>query len=193
MLSEKFSHLLDKPLAPIAKAFPINPNLLTLLGMLITSSSALVIPNSLFWGGILVLFGGAFDMIDGLMARVNGRATKFGALLDSTLDRIADGFIFVGVGWYFFRSQDEIALLVTFLCMVSSFLISYIRARAEGLGISCNVGLIERPERILFLAFGCLTGWLFLTVTILTILSIVTVIQRMIHVKRGLENQNKPF
>lgn len=188
MLSEKFSHLLDKPLAPIAKAFPVNPNLITLIGMLITSSSAFVIPQSLFWGGVVILAGGVFDMIDGLMARVNGRATKFGALLDSTLDRIADGFIFVGVGWYFFKAQDEIALLITILCLLSSFLISYIRARAEGLGISCNVGIIERPERVIFLAFGCLTTLLFPTIITLTILSIITVAQRILHVRKKLTN-----
>ncbi len=103
MLSEKFSHFLDRPLAPLARALPINPNIITFIGMLITSSSGFVIPFNLFLGGIFILAGGAFDLIDGIVARVNGRVTRFGALLDSTLDRIADGFIFLGIAWYFFQ------------------------------------------------------------------------------------------
>ncbi|MCS7215811.1 MAG: CDP-alcohol phosphatidyltransferase family protein [Thermodesulfovibrio sp.] len=186
MLSEKFSHFLDKPLAPLAKTFPVNPNIITFIGMIITSSSGFVIPFNLFLGGILILTGGVFDLIDGIVARVNGRTTKFGALLDSTLDRIADGFIFLGIAWHFFNVNDNIGVVITILCMIASFLISYVRARSEGLGISCNVGIIERPERIIFLAFGCLSSFLFLTLLILTILSWITVIQRIFHAHKKL-------
>ncbi|ACI21167.1 MULTISPECIES: CDP-alcohol phosphatidyltransferase family protein [Thermodesulfovibrio] len=188
MLSEKFSHFLDKPLSPLAKAFPVNPNIITFIGMIITSSSGFVIPFNLFLGGILILAGGVFDLIDGIVARVNGRTTKFGALFDSTLDRIADGFIFLGIAWHFFNINDDIALYLTILCMIASFLISYVRARAEGLGISCNVGIIERPERLIFLAFGCLTGLLFPILLVLTILSWATVIQRIFHAKKQFNN-----
>jgi phosphatidylglycerophosphate synthase len=188
LLSEKFSHFLDKPLSPLAKAFPVNPNIITFIGMIITSSSGFVIPFNLFLGGILILAGGVFDLIDGIVARVNGRTTKFGALFDSTLDRIADGFIFLGIAWHFFNINDDIALYLTILCMIASFLISYVRARAEGLGISCNVGIIERPERLIFLAFGCLTGLLFPILLVLTILSWATVIQRIFHAKKQFNN-----
>lgn len=188
MLSEKFSHFLDKPLSPLAKAFPVNPNIITFIGMIITSSSGFVIPFNLFLGGILILVGGVFDLIDGIVARVNGRTTKFGALFDSTLDRVADGFIFLGIVWHFFNTNDDIALYLTILCMIASFLISYVRARAEGLGISCNVGIIERPERLIFLAFGCLTGFLFPILLVLTILSWTTVIQRIFHAKKQFNN-----
>ncbi|WP_028842384.1 CDP-alcohol phosphatidyltransferase family protein [Thermodesulfovibrio yellowstonii] len=188
MLSEKFSHFLDKPLSPLAKSFPVNPNIITFIGMIITSSSGFVIPFNLFLGGILILAGGVFDLIDGIVARVNGRTTKFGALFDSTLDRIADGFIFLGITWYFFNTNDDIALYLTILCMIASFLISYVRARAEGLGISCNVGIIERPERLIFLAFGCLTGLLFPILLVLTILSWATVIQRILHARKQFNN-----
>ncbi|MEN2994281.1 MAG: CDP-alcohol phosphatidyltransferase family protein [Thermodesulfovibrio sp.] len=186
MLSEKFSHFLDKPLAPLAKAFPLNPNIITFIGMVITSSSGFVIPFNLFLGGILIVVGGVFDLIDGIFARVNGRTTKFGALLDSTLDRVADGFIFLGIAWYFFNLSDNLALVLTILCMIASFLISYVRARAEGLGVSCNIGIIERPERIIFLAFGCLTDLLFTILLILTTLSWITVFQRILHTKKQL-------
>lgn len=188
MLSEKFSHFLDKPLAPLAKAFPVNPNIITFIGMIITSSSGFVIPFNLFLGGVIILAGGFFDLIDGIIARANRRTTKFGALFDSTLDRIADGFIFLGIIWYFSNISDDIALLLTVVCMIASFLISYVRSRAEGLGVSCNVGIIERPERLIFLAFGCLTTLLFPILLILTILSWITVIQRILHVKKQFSN-----
>lgn len=188
MLSEKFGHFLDKPLTPLAKAFPINPNVITFIGMIITSSSCFLIPINLFLGGIFILAGGAFDFLDGILARVNKKVSKFGALLDSTLDRIADGFIFVGIAWYFFRISDNNALLLTLLCMIASYLISYIRARAEGLGVSCNVGIIERPERLILLAFGCLTSLLYYIIILLTLLSWLTVAQRILYVRKQLKN-----
>lgn len=188
MLSEKFSHLLDKPLTPLARAFPVNPNIVTFIGMIITSLSGFIIPINLFWGGIFILAGGAFDLIDGVIARVNGRATKFGALLDSTMDRIADGFIFLGISWYFFIVGSEIGLIITLLCMIASFLISYVRARAEGIGVSCNVGIIERPERLIILAFGCLTSLISATLLILTVLSWITVIQRIIYARKKIKS-----
>lgn len=183
MLSEKFSHFLDKPLSPLAKALPVNPNIITVLGMIVTSSAGFVIPFNLFLGGLLILAGGAFDLIDGVVARVNGRVTKFGALLDSTLDRVADGFIFLGIVWYFFYHLDENAIILTFLCAIASFLISYVRARAEGLGLSCKVGIVERPERLILLSFACLTGLLYPVILILTLLSCITVIQRIFYAR----------
>jgi len=187
LLSEKFSHFLDKPLTPLAKAFPINPNIITFLGMIITSSTAFIIPVNLLLGGLFILAGGLFDLLDGIFARVNGRASKFGALFDSSLDRIADGFIFFGITWHYFITQNDTAFLITLLCMIASFLISYVRARAEGLGVSCNVGLIERPERLIFLAVGCMANILFYILLALTILSWITVIQRLLHVKKTLK------
>ncbi|WP_353684175.1 CDP-alcohol phosphatidyltransferase family protein [Thermodesulfovibrio sp. 3907-1M] len=187
MLSEKFSHLLDKPLTPLAKALPVNPNIITFIGMLVTALSGFIIPFNLFLGGIFILAGGAFDLVDGIVARVNGRATRFGALLDSTFDRIADGFIFIGIAWYFFRLNHDIALIIALLCMIASYLISYVRARAEGLGVSCNVGIIERPERLIFLAFGCLTNLIYPVLIILTALSWITVIQRILYARKQIK------
>jgi len=187
LLSEKFSHFLDKPLTPLAKALPVNPNIITFIGMLVTASSGFIIPFNLFLGGIFILAGGAFDLIDGIVARVNGRATKFGALLDSTLDRIADGFIFLGIVWYFFRINQDVAMIIAILCMIASFLISYVRARAEGIGVSCNVGIIERPERLIFLAFGCLTGLIYSILIVLTVLSWITVIQRILYARKQIK------
>jgi phosphatidylglycerophosphate synthase len=183
MLSEKFRHILDKPLAPLIAKLPISPNAVTVLGMFITSSSVFIIPVNLFWGGLVILLGGAFDLLDGIVARMNDRKTKFGAFLDSSLDRVADGFVFMGLCWFFLKTGHNLALLLTVFGLVASLVISYIRARAEGLGAECRVGLIERPERLILIAFGCLTGLIWPVIVVLTVLSWITVLQRIFHVR----------
>jgi phosphatidylglycerophosphate synthase len=182
MISAKLGHFLDKPLAPIAKRIPVNPNVLTILGFLLTTAAAVSIPFNLTVGGFLILLGGFFDMLDGIVARTNGMSTKFGAFLDSTLDRYSDSFIFIGAAWYFFDKNNLAGIVFTAGGLVGALLISYVRARAEGLGIECNVGLIERPERVVLLSIGCITGWLFPIIMILFFLSHATVIQRILHV-----------
>lgn len=184
MISGRFGHFLDRPLAPVAKRVSVNPNLLTIAGFLITVAAAFVMPFKLFLGGFLIILGGLFDMFDGIVARTNGKSTKFGAFLDSTLDRYADSFIYSGGAWYFFRTGSWEGVLFAAGGLVGALLISYVRARAEGLGIECKAGLMERPERIVLLAFGCMTGWLFPVIILLFFLSHITVIQRIAHVYR---------
>ncbi|HDQ41108.1 MAG TPA: CDP-alcohol phosphatidyltransferase family protein [Desulfonatronum sp.] len=186
MLSEKLGHILDKPLAPLARALPVHPNLVTILGMLIASSSAVILPKSLFLGGLAILAGGACDLLDGIIARVNGKKTDFGAFLDSTLDRVADGFIFFGLAWRFLLQGEHVALLTTVLALIASLVISYARARAEAVGSSCRVGIMERPERILLIALGCITTYIWPAVLIVAALSWATVVQRILHVRKQL-------
>jgi phosphatidylglycerophosphate synthase len=188
LLSAWFGHFLDKPLAPLAKRIPFDPNLITVTGLLVTALAAVVIPYDLVAGGVLILVGGAFDMLDGLIARTNGKRTKFGAFLDSTLDRYADSFLFIGVSWYFYSIGNITAALLSIGSLVGSLVISYARARAEGLGAECKVGILERPERVILLAAGCVSGLLFPAIIIIFILSHFTVIQRILHVRRELKN-----
>lgn len=182
MISAKFGHFLDKPLAPIAKKIAISPNILTILGFLITAVAAVSIPFSLLTGGFLILLGGFFDMLDGIVARTNGKSTKFGALLDSTLDRYSDSFIFIAIAWYFFNTNNLAGVIFTIGSLVGALLISYVRARAEGIGIKCTIGLMERPERVVLLSFGCITGWLFPIIIALFFFSHSTAIQRILYV-----------
>lgn len=191
MLSEKFSHILDKPLAPLARALSLNPNLVTVLGAVLVSLSAAVIPWNLFWGGMLIMLGSCLDLLDGILARVNNQATKFGAFLDSTLDRVADSFIFLGVAVHFMLLEQIPGAVITLLGMAASLLISYTRARAEALGVDCQVGLIERPERIIILIAGCLTKMILPAVMALTLLSWITVGQRILHVRSRLAENNQ--
>ncbi len=185
MISAKLGHFLDKPLAPLAKRISINPNALSVLGFLITIAAAVTIPSDPVSGGFLILLGGIFDMLDGIVARANGKSTKFGAFLDSTLDRYSDSFIFLAIVWYFFGNYDLAGILFTIGGLIGTLLISYVRARAEGLGVECRVGLIERPERVVLLAAGCIFGWLSYIVVVLFLFSHITVIQRVLHVYKA--------
>lgn len=182
MISAKLGHFLDKPLAPIAKRISVSPNIFTVVGFLITIVAAISIPFNLMAGGLLIILGGFFDMFDGIVARTNKKITKFGAFIDSTLDRYSDSFILIAVAWYFFDKDYLVGVIFTTGSLVGALLISYVKARAEGLGIECNVGLIERLERVVLLSFGCITGWIFPVIVILFFFSHTTVIQRILHV-----------
>jgi len=184
MLSAKLGHFLDSPLSSIAKHIPLSPNILTIIGFLITVIAAFIIPYNIRFGGIVILIGGLFDMFDGIVARVGGKTTKFGAFLDSVLDRYSDAFLFLAIAWHLAEKGDYTGALLSLGTLVGAFLISYARARAEGLGESCHTGIMERPERIILLIFATITGWLVPVLWIMLILTHLTVIQRIHHVWR---------
>ena len=189
MLSAKLGHFLDTPLAPLVKRIPFSPNVLTITGFLVTCVAALVIPHSIRLGGILILVGGAFDMIDGIAARTSGKATRFGAFLDSVLDRYSDAFLFLALAWYFSAKGDYTGAFLSIVTLIGAFVISYARARAEGLGESCHVGIMERPERILLLIFATLTGWLLPVMWVMAVITHITVIQRIYHVWKTMKEK----
>jgi phosphatidylglycerophosphate synthase len=190
LLSRRFGHILDKPLAPLAKYIPLSPNALSITGLVITAVAFFVIPIDLLTGGILVAIGGLFDILDGFVARATGKRTTFGAFLDSTLDRYSDSLLIFGVLWYFYIADDIAGMAITACALVGALVTSYARARAEGLGIECNVGILERPERVVIIAVGCITGLLLPAMIIICVLGHITVIQRISHVyKRLRENQ----
>jgi len=182
LISAKLGHSLDRSLTPLAKLIPVSPNVLSVTGFVITLAAAAIIPFKARGGGVLIMAGGAFDLLDGVVARTHGKDTRFGALLDSTLDRYADAALFIAVAWFFFKQNNMSGALLAVGALVGAFLISYVRARAEGLGIGSNVGLMERPERIILLATACLTGWFFPVIIILFVFSHITVIQRVVYV-----------
>jgi phosphatidylglycerophosphate synthase len=182
VLSAKFGHFLDTPLNHIAKRIPLSPNILTIIGFLITVIAALMIPRNIRLGGILILIGGIFDVLDGIVARSRGKTTDFGAFLDSVLDRYSDAFLFLALAWYLAEKGTHAGAFLSLGILVGAFLISYTRARAEGLGKSCHTGIMERPERIILLAFATITGWLLPVLWIMLVLTHFTVIQRIYYV-----------
>src|SRR5690348_16311711 len=152
--------LLISPLARLG----VTPNMLTGIGLLLSVLTALVIAQGyIVAGGVLVLFAGIFDMFDGAMARVRNAATTFGAFLDSTLDRYSESIILGGLLYYAlqrrglheamwpFANEQQWMIGLIFVTAVGSLMVSYTKARAEGLGLECKTGLLARPERVVIL------------------------------------------
>src|SRR5216683_533634 len=187
----QFVTLIIRPLAQLG----ITPNTLTLAGLLLSAITAGVIAQgSLLVGGLLVLFAGIFDMFDGALARARNASTIFGAFLDSTLDRYSESIILFGLFWYAlqaktlhenlwpFHNEQFWMLSSIYIAVVGSLMVSYAKARAEGLGLECKTGLLARPERVVILAIGLITGTVIWAVLLLAILSHVTAIERLVYV-----------
>ncbi|HSB31482.1 MAG TPA: CDP-alcohol phosphatidyltransferase family protein [Candidatus Sulfobium mesophilum] len=181
MFGDKFGHFLDRPLENVAKKISFHPNTLTVIGFLITVIASLVLLRSLALGGILVIAGALFDVLDGVVARTNGKKTKFGAFLDSVLDRFSDALILLAIGWNLNDHGNFSGLILAVLTLVGSFMISYVRARAEGLGEKCTKGILERPERIVLLSIGAVSGYMVPVLWIMFVLTQLTVLQRIYH------------
>lgn len=148
------------------------------------------------WGGGIVLFAGLFDMMDGRLARMGNMSSVFGALLDSTLDRYSELFTLFGICTYFLLNGWEWMGVVTFLAMVGSVMVSYVRARAEGLDIECKVGLMQRPERVVLTALGAiLCGvcgdllWLAVPIAVIALLANITAFWRVRHCYKELRGK----
>ena len=186
-IKDWFVNLIDPPIDYFVR-LNAHPNFFTTLGFIITVFAAYFFAiGELFWGGVFVLLGGICDIIDGKVARKSGLSSKFGAIFDSTLDRYAEFAMFFGVGVYFVRTDDPISTLTTiiaFLALGGSMMVSYVRARAEGLGFDCKVGLMQRAERIVYIGFAAMIHEYALMVVLwaIAILANLTAFQRMHHV-----------
>lgn len=163
----------------------ISPNVLTTVGCLLNFGVAAVIAfGSLSIGGVLILVAGAFDMLDGALARAAGRTTTFGAFLDSTLDRYSEAAIFLGVFVEGALRGDLQVQLLAYAAAIGSLMVSYARARAEGLGLRNSVGILQRPERVILLGVGLIFGLEVYALWILAILTNLTALHRILHVRR---------
>ncbi len=190
----------ERALSPLASGLittGIHPNTLTTLGFIVVALSAVAFGVGFVRvGGFFLLLSGAFDVLDGKVARGGGMMSRFGAFYDSTLDRVGDGAIFGGIGLYFMTGglSDELAVwgvASAMLALSTALIVSYTRARAEGLDLECKVGLAQRAERIVGLGVPCLffgagpSGLMLLgIVSVLGALSALTVVQRINHVYR---------
>lgn len=180
-LQNKFLRLLDPLVRALAKR-KIHANSLTLAGFVITCMAAVALSKgSLRTGGLLILLGGLCDGIDGNLARSTGKTTRFGALLDSVIDRYSEFVMFLGIAAYFILLKNHFILIVTFMALCGSIMVSYTRARAESLGFESKAGMTQRAERIVFLGFGALIHPMVfkLSVWLVAILANVTALQRL--------------
>jgi CDP-diacylglycerol--glycerol-3-phosphate 3-phosphatidyltransferase len=169
---------------------PITPNALTWFGLLLSIGAGVLISTGhIFAAGFVVLIGGFFDMLDGALARLTNSTSRFGAILDSTLDRMSEAVILLAILVAYVRGYVEPAVagvVVVGLAWLGSLLVSYIRARAEALGVECEVGLFTRAERVVILVLGLLLSQfdsaLMIALAVIAALSLVTAGQRLIYV-----------
>jgi CDP-diacylglycerol--glycerol-3-phosphate 3-phosphatidyltransferase len=179
---------ITNPIVGILSKSGITPNALTLINLALNIVAAYVIAtNHLILGGVLVLVSGLFDLLDGALARFTKQTTKFGAILDSTVDRISEAATLCGLLiWYVPQEDASLKIVLIFIVLIGSFLVSYIRARAEGLGWQCQVGLFTRAERVIVLAIGLLINQIFIALCVLAVFVFITVVQRLAYLwKQG--------
>ena len=197
------SRYYEEPVSAVFEKLGFSPNGVTLLGLAVTCVSAIFIGGgALLIGGLVMLSGAALDLIDGGLARRKGIATKFGALLDSVSDRIQEAIVLLGLLIYYLNapsdsvfgvfSYEKLGVILSYTAFIGSIMVSYLRARSEGLGIDCKIGIMTRPERVVALGFGLVVShWVPTTVMIvlffLTVLGLVTTAQRLYHSSSTLE------
>jgi CDP-diacylglycerol---glycerol-3-phosphate 3-phosphatidyltransferase len=174
------------PLVRVLARLGLTPNMLTLAGSLLNAGVGVVLAAGYVQiGGALLIFTSAFDLLDGALAKATGKGSKFGAFLDSTLDRYSEAFVLLGLLWLSVQRGLQLNIFLIYIVIVGSLLVSYTRARAEGLGLECRVGWFGRPERIAVLCLGLILNVVSLALAILAVLTHVTAVQRMLHVRRS--------
>lgn len=175
----------------------LSPNVLTLSGMLFASVSAVLLGlGYLAAGGVVVLGGSVFDTFDGAVARGTGRESAFGALLDSTVDRVSESIVLLGLLVFYVSRAAEWQSVLVLVALAGSYMVSYVRARAEGLGMDCEIGIMQRPQRVFLLGAGLIVGqwWLpavWLVLTVVSALSVVTALHRVLYARRALSEMER--
>jgi CDP-diacylglycerol--glycerol-3-phosphate 3-phosphatidyltransferase len=168
----------------------LTPNGISLTGFTLNVLAAVLVwQTEFFWGGVAFIVGSVMDTLDGAYSRMSDKGTAFGAFLDSTLDRIEEGIVLTAVAVTFAHQRKEAAVAAVVIAVLASLVVSYTRARAEGLGVQCKVGLATRAVRVVILSAGLVFAGLGLlepAVYVLAGLSSLTVAQRILHVRRQL-------
>ena len=187
--------ILQRSMKGVAKT-KLTPDMLTITGVSLCLAGALLVgfeqrnEKAFFWiGGILFVVGSVADILDGALARAASKGTVFGAFLDSTFDRLGEAAILAAIGLSFMHDGNEVALLATFAAVIGSFLVSYTRAKAEALGLRGDVGFGSRVERVVLISIGlglAPWGWLQWPVYLLAAMTWLTVVQRILFVRRQL-------
>ena len=190
MIGNKIGRRLDPYITTLLKTIlgnHGNPNLFTLMGFLATLlASVLIFKGSWFLGGLAIILSGLFDLFDGVVARNLGKVTPFGGFLDSVVDRYSDLFLLMAISIYYLRKNDSNMVILTFFVSVGTAIIPYARARAEAAQVPCNIGLMERAERIILLSVGVLFQWLEPVLWVLAVLTHFTVLERIYDVWKKL-------
>jgi phosphatidylinositol phosphate synthase len=179
----------------------VTPNALTAAGVTLCIVAAVIVPlesrNELLWfwlGAVVFVVGSVLDILDGALARAGGKSTPFGAFLDSTTDRVGEGAMLAAIGFVLARQGHDVAVLFTVVAVAGSFLVPYVRAKAEALGLRGDVGLGSRAERVVVIKAGLVLapwGLLPYAIYLLAATSWLTVVQRVLHVRKQLISGGK--
>jgi CDP-diacylglycerol--glycerol-3-phosphate 3-phosphatidyltransferase len=195
---QDWARRIARRVAQVFASTPITPNMLTLFGFVLNVVVAVLLATgNLVAGGIMIVVAGLFDMLDGALAKVTGKTSDFGAFLDSVVDRYSEAVVLFGLLLYYYdkpNQQGVIEIVLIYVIVIGSMMISYSRARAGALQISNEVGLMARPERIILLAIGLLVN-AYLLVPVLWVLAIgtqFTALQRVVHVWQVTGGKNRP-
>ena len=197
IIPEKLQNIFLKILSPLVHLLTkwgVSPNSISIAGLVITVLAALAFTAGYIrLGGVLILLGGLCDTFDGVIARSAGKATRYGAFFDSVIDRYSELIMFFGIAAHFVLIEDYLTSIVIFLAMCGSIMVSYSRARAESLGFTAKIRIMQRAERIVLLGFGALIHITALKIAIwlVAILANLTALQRIRHVSRQDANQGK--
>ena len=195
MIGQKIGHRLDSFLYQLIRfvfGHRGNPFLFTWMGFLLTLVASFFLIQDRWWvAGLAILLSGLFDLFDGVVARKLGKVTAFGAFLDSVLDRYSDLFLLLAFLIHYLKKGEANLAILTFVVSIGITLIPYTRARAEALQVQCNIGLMERAERIILFSVGTLFHWMEPVLWIMAILTHFTVLQRIYHVWRSLRNPSE--
>jgi CDP-diacylglycerol--glycerol-3-phosphate 3-phosphatidyltransferase len=198
MIAERLGTLLSRPLEAVVSTFRhVHPDVLTITGLALNGLACACFamagghdyrsPGLLRTGGLIAACAAVFDMLDGRVARLRGRETKFGAYLDSTMDRYSDMVLYLGLMILYARVHRTPYMVLVWVAAFGSFMTSYARARAESLVPSCTVGLLERPERLVLLIVGALANRMVAALWVIAVLSNLTAVQRVVYTYVGLK------
>ncbi len=189
------SDYVELPVVSVLAKLGISPNAITMAGLIGAGISAYIIATGNLWaGGIVMLVAGVLDLFDGALARATGRASRFGALLDSVVDRLSEIVLLLGLLIFYLNGSSSNGVILVYLAVTTSVMVSYLRARSEGLGIENRGGIMTRPERVALMGIGLIVArWypLFLMVVLglIAVLALFTTGQRLLYTWRGLRDE----
>lgn len=188
MILKRFKKYTERLLEPLSKTLSrrgVNPNHITVAGAAVSFLSGIFYyKGSHLLGAVLLIIAGLCDLLDGNIARVNQKVSPFGAFLDSTVDRYSDMFVLFGILGFAFKNQDASLFWITILALMGSFMVSYTRARAECIIERCDVGIMERPERMVVLIAASILGVLEAGLLVIAVFANITAIQRIHYTYR---------
>ncbi|MDQ3533437.1 MAG: CDP-alcohol phosphatidyltransferase family protein [Actinomycetota bacterium] len=198
MLDAKIREFYDDKMRPVGDWLArsgLNPDVISVAGLGLQLVVAVaIVRHDFLLAGLVAILAGVADSLDGAVAKARGITSPFGALLDSTLDRLSDALLFAPIAWLYAFSPGgpgaggSWVTALALVALVASFLVSYVKARAEGLGLTCNVGIAERAERLILVVAGLLFDVVPLMLAVLAVLSVITFLQRLLHVRAQIKS-----